>query len=224
MSWDGGSGLPAAVLFGPPAAGKSTQARRIAERFRLERVSTGSLIRAEILAGSALGRRLEADIAAGRYAPDEVAAELVARRLAAVEGARGAVFEGYPRTAPQAEQALKLFERLGFRVVAIKLRIAYNELQQRILGRRECANCSAVYNVDLNPPERSETCDACGAGLVARPEDRVEVISERLRVYEQQTLPVCEVFRRRGLRIHPVEGGGAPEQVSARLFALVEAS
>ena len=212
----------AVILFGPPGAGKGTQANRVSGHFRIPKVSTGDMIRAEIESGSAIGREVEATLAAGKLVGDDVVNQLVEARLARPDCRRGFLLDGYPRTPNQAEWLETLLETHGQDPVVFEIKIGYNELVQRITGRRICPRCGAIYHIHSKPPKVPDICDICGARIQARPDDRAEVLEERLRVHERETVPVVEVFRRNGRPVHLIDGALVPEEASARIIEVLK--
>ena len=214
-------GIGAVILFGPPGAGKGTQAKKIARRYGIPQISTGDMIRGEIQRGSELGQKAHVEIAAGRLVDDETVNGLAEVRLRKVDCRRGFLLDGYPRTGKQAAKIESLMESLGHRPTVIEIKIGYNELVQRITGRRLCPKCGAIYNIHSHPPKTTDVCDVCQARLVVRTDDREEVIGERLRAYEQQTLPVFEVFREKGETIHSIDGTLPQDEIAARILELL---
>ena len=217
-----GDGIGAVILFGPPGAGKGTQAKKIARRYGIPQISTGDMIRGEIQRGSELGQKAHAEIAAGRLVDDETVNGLAEVRLRKADCRHGFLLDGYPRTGKQAAKIKSLMESLGHRPTVIEIKIGYNELVQRITGRRLCPKCGAIYNIHSRPPKTTDVCDVCQARLVVRTDDREEVIDERLRAYEQQTLPVFEVFRNKGETIHSIDGTLPQDEIAAQILELLK--
>jgi adenylate kinase len=222
MSPADADGIGALILFGPPGAGKGTQAKKIAARYGIPQISTGDMIRAEIQRGSGLGQKAQEEIAAGRLVGDEMVNGLADARLRKTDCRRGFLLDGYPRTARQAAKIECLMESLGHRPTVIEIKIGYNELIQRITGRRLCPKCGAIYNIHSHPPKITDVCDVCQARLVVRTDDREEVIGERLLAYERQTLPVFEVFRDKGEKIHSIDGALTQDKIWAWIFELLK--
>ena len=221
MTQSGEDGIGAVILFGPPGAGKGTQARKIAARYGIPQISTGDMIRDEIRRGTELGKKALGEISAGRLVADELVNGLAASRLAQPDCRRGFLLDGYPRTAGQVGEVDQLLESLGHRTTVVEIRIGYNELIERITGRRLCPKCGAIFNIHSHPPAISDICDVCHARLVVRTDDREEVIGERLRAYEEETRPVFEVYRAKGEAIHSVDGAATAESVSDTIFELL---
>ena len=216
--------LGAVILFGPPGAGKGTQARRISERFGIPNISTGDMIRTEIESGSEIGRQVEAILATGRLVGDDIINRLVDARMEKADCRNGFLLDGYPRTPGQTAWLEGILTRLKHTAVVIEIKIGYNELTKRITGRRICPQCGAIYHTQMHPPKVPDICDVCGARIKARTDDRAEVLQERLRVYERETIPVFDVFRQNGREIHSVEGSLGPDGVAEQLFEVLKRS
>lgn len=184
------------VLLGPPGVGKGTQGVRLADGLGWERIVTGDLLRTARRSGTELGREAKKYMDAGELVPDDVMVALVEEKLDEVPGGTGVVFDGFPRTVPQAEALDDALERHDRGVDRVVLLEAPDEvLEKRLTGRRSCPNCGAVYNVHFDPPEEDEVCDRCGhEGLVQREDDRPETVRRRLKVYREQTEPVIRHY------------------------------
>ena len=214
----------AIILFGPPGAGKGTQAKRIANRYGVSKISTGDMIRDEIRSGSDLGQDVEAKLATGQLVDDAIVNRLVEARLESEDCEKGFLLDGYPRTACQARALDTVLERKQCRLVVLEVQVGYNEVVKRITGRRLCAQCGAIYNIHSHPPKVPEVCDICGhRPLEIRSDDREEVVEERLRLYRQETMPIFEVFRAAGQMIHHVDGASPADEVAERIFEILEA-
>lgn len=212
------------VLLGPPGAGKGTQARRLAQTFSLLHLSTGDLLREEVSKGSELGRQAASYMQKGELVPDDLVAKMLVTRLHTQQGLAGCIFDGYPRTRPQAELLDGLLAELGRRVdVAVYLDVPDDEVVARLGGRRSCPSCGAVYHVRTQPPARHGMCDVCGSELVVRDDDREEVIRQRLAVYRAHTEPLLELYAQRGV-LQRIPGQGTPDEVFAALADAVRGS
>ncbi len=207
------------VLFGPPGAGKGTQAQRLSSRLGIPQISTGDLMRAERKAGTDIGRRFDEYMREGRLVPDELVGELLRKRLDQADAQGGAIFDGYPRTVPQAELLERLLAERGRELdVVIALEVPLEELVDRITGRRVCGSCGQVYHVRYNPPPPSGRCGRCGGELVQRPDDTEEVVRTRYEEYRRKTEPVLQWYRERGL-VREVNGVGSLDEVAAGIDA-----
>jgi adenylate kinase len=204
------------ILFGPPGAGKGTQGALLAERFGVRRISTGDLLRDAARLGTPLGREAKRFMDAGELVPDDVILGLIREQLEA--GGAGVLFDGFPRTLPQAEELARLLAELGAPLRAVLvLSVPDDTIIRRLAGRRSCPRCGRVYNVHFDPPEVNGRCDACGAELVQREDDREATVQNRLDVYRAQTEPVLEYYRDTGTPIHTVDGDRPVEAVQDAL-------
>ncbi len=215
-------GCRAVVFLGPPGAGKGTQSKLVAQRLGLPHLSTGDMLREHIARNDELGRQAKAIVAAGDLVPDELVNEMVAKRLAEPEYAKGVVLDGYPRTVSQAAALDRMLAACGAGgPVVINFQVDYNELIQRLTGRRSCPQCGRIYNVYLNPPASEGVCDCDGARLVQRSDDRESVIRERLTAYDNQTRPLVDFYRASGL-FFEIDGNQAVEAVTAQLLGILK--
>lgn len=205
------------VVLGPPGAGKGTQAKRLAQAFELRHVSTGDLLRDEVARGTVLGAEAQEFMRRGDLAPDELVGKMLARLLHSQKGAMGCIYDGYPRTAQQAQLLDGLLAELNRRVdIALSLTVPDGEVLARLTGRRSCPACGAVFHAVTLPPQAEGRCDACGAGLIQRDDDREEVLRERLRVYRERTAPMLDLYRGRKI-LRELDGVGGPDEVFTRL-------
>ena len=209
------------LMFGPPGCGKGTQASFIARRFRICAISTGDLLRAELQAGTALGRRASAILAQGGLVGDEIVNPLVAARLSNPNGFHGFLLDGYPRRLGQAEFLDGLLRETGLPApVVIHLDVPPTVLVRRIVARRQCPRCAKIYNLLSQPPRLEGVCDADGARLISRPDDTEAVVRERLKAYQELTGPVIAHYRKG--RYHRLNGNRSPEEVRQEIERLIE--
>jgi adenylate kinase len=211
------------ILLGPPGAGKGTQAKAIVARYCIPQISTGDILRENRAQGTELGKRAAAIMDRGELVPDELVCDMVAARLAQPDCARGFILDGFPRTVKQAEWLDALLSKRAAQAppVVISLKVDYNDLLRRLTGRRSCPACGRIYNVYFQPPRVPDVCDVDGSKLVARQDDSEAVISERLKAYEKQTLPLADYYRRSG-RLREVAGDAPVEQVTAAILKAIE--
>jgi adenylate kinase len=188
------------VIFGPPGAGKGTQAKLLSERLGVPHIATGDMLREAVKAGTRLGGLAKKYMDEGRLVPDEVVIGMVEERLRHPDCSKGFILDGFPRTIEQAEALDSELEKLGLKLDAVlNLEVGDEEVVKRIALRRTCRSCGAVFHLIFNPPRREGVCDRCGGELYQRDDDREEVVRNRLKVYRQQTKPLLEFYRRRGL-------------------------
>ena len=220
------------VLLGPPGAGKGTQAKLIAETYGIPQISTGDILRDNVARKTELGVKAKAIMERGDLVPDELVCSMVADRLVQADCVRGFILDGFPRTVRQAEwldaQLEKMRAGKDNKVrqacappVVIRLVVEYNQLLQRLTGRRSCPTCGLIYNVYYQPPKVQGICDVEGTTLVTRRDDTEEVIAERLKAYERLTLPLVEYYGARG-RLIEVNGDQPVEAVMAQTFSAIE--
>jgi adenylate kinase len=209
------------ILLGPPGAGKGTQASRIAETFGIPHISTGDILRANVRDGTELGREAKRFMDAGDLVPDEVIIGMVGDRLGEPDAGSGFLFDGFPRTVPQAEalEAL-LIERSAPLDVVLRLAVPQDEVVARLTGRRTCAGCGRIFHLVFDPPSEEGRCDDCGGELTQRDDDTESVVLNRLEVYRMQTEPLEHFYWERGL-LRDVEAVGPVDEVNERAVAIL---
>jgi adenylate kinase len=195
------------VLLGPPGCGKGTQAKLIAKAFSIPQISTGDMLREERSAGTELGRRSSVFMDKGELVPDELILDMVKFRIQKGDCAGGFILDGFPRTLAQATALDETLEGLDlglWRVLYFDVPDA--EIIERITGRLSCVLCGKIYHVTFNPPPTRDNCE-CGGYLLQRPDDSEAVVTERLRVYKENTAPVIGYYEGKG-RFTKIRGGG----------------
>jgi len=201
------------VLLGAPGSGKGTQGQLLLERYRVPQISTGDLLREAVAAGTPLGKQAKTVMEAGQLVSDDLVLAMMAERLSQADARRGFILDGFPRNLAQAQALDLLLAQLHKPVqLALLIDVEVDTLLQRLSGRRTCNACNRVYNVYTSPPKLDERCDECGGKLRHRADDTEETISNRLRVYESQTLPVVEYYRRSN-KLRRVQGVGEVKDV-----------
>lgn len=206
------------ILFGPPGAGKGTQAEMLRERYEIPTISTGNMIREAIKNQTPIGLEAKERIDRGELLADEIVVEIVKERLSQPDCAKGFILDGFPRTIPQA----KALEEMDVSIdAAIEIQLADETIVSRMSGRRTCLTCGATYHVEYNPPKQEGICDVCGEALVQRADDKPETVLERLRVYHQQTAPLSEFYRSRDM-LRTVEGQEELADTTALMMKAVE--
>ncbi|HEV2273902.1 MAG TPA: adenylate kinase [Acidobacteriaceae bacterium] len=210
------------LLLGAPGSGKGTQAKAMMAAWGIPQVSTGDLLRENKARGTALGLKASELMSQGKLVPDDLVNEMVAVRLAEPDCENGYILDGYPRTLGQAEWLDRRLEASAgsLPVIAVSIRVSYNQLLSRVTGRRICPTCQRIYNVYLQPPKVDTVCDVDGTPLIARPDDTEAVFEERMRVYEAKTTPVVEHYRARG-RFVEIDGEQPVERVAEAIMAAV---
>lgn len=196
------------ILFGPPGAGKGTQAKTISSKFNVVHLSTGDMIREAID-----DPRFAKYLTSGQLVPDSVIVEMVVNRLQKDDCKNGFLLDGFPRTIFQAQELDKFLQQLNRKIAAVfYIDIDSKEVIKRLAGRRVCPSCGGSFNIDSKPPKQEGICDFCGAKLVQRKDDNPDTIKERLDVYEKQTKPLAEYYKKSGV-IAKINGAVTPDNV-----------
>lgn len=205
------------ILLGPPGAGKGTQAEILSRHFSIPTISTGNILRAAVQNGSPVGLKAKGYMDAGRLVPDEVIIDIITMRLAEADCAGGFILDGVPRTIPQAEA----LERAGVSFDrVISLEISDEEIVKRMSGRRVCVACGAPFHITGNPPRKEGVCDVCGAPLQQRPDDKPEVVLDRLKVYQAETAPLKGFYTKRGI-LSSIENKPTPDDTFRAILSVL---
>ncbi|MBI3818396.1 MAG: adenylate kinase [Planctomycetes bacterium] len=206
-----------AVFLGPPGAGKGTQASKLASSRQAAHIATGELFRASVAEGNELGRKVKEYLSAGKLVPDDLVIELVDWRLRRPDAERAFVLDGFPRTVNQAQTLDRLLADRGLSLASVVLfEITDAVLVERASGRLICRGCGTPYNAASAPPKSPGICDKCGQPLYRRDDDRPDVVSERLRVYRQQTEPLIEFYTNKTI-LHKLNADRPIDVVSREL-------
>lgn len=207
------------ILLGPPGAGKGTQAARLAHGQKLAHISTGDMLRAEVSGGTELGKLAKNYMDRGDLVPDEVIIGMIQGRL---KDGSGVILDGFPRTIAQAQALDKALTVAGTRVDrVVYFKVENEELVKRLSGRATCSGCQSPYNLSTAPPKKPGVCDRCGGKLAQRPDDQPDAVRRRLMVYEEQTAPVLDYYRKTG-KVKEINAVGALDEVYGRLAAAVK--
>ncbi len=204
------------IIIGPPGSGKGTQAMLVAEQLELRHLSTGDLLREAVSDGTELGQKAEEYMKAGLLVPDEIMLGLIREQFEALEGG-GWMLDGFPRTLPQAEALAELLGTKGLAIdMVLLIDVESEDIVARLTSRRVCGDCKAVYNLSMLPDGDDSVCAKCGAKLVTRPDDREETVRRRLKVYEEQTSPVLDYYRK-SPGVTEVAGTGDIDEITAEI-------
>jgi adenylate kinase len=205
------------AFLGPPGAGKGTQARKLAQAWRVPQIATGDILREAVAAGTPLGHEAKRYMDQGALVPDDVIVAVVKERLARPDARRGFVLDGFPRTIGQAEALTQILKELGQELDAVVyFDVPEAELLRRLTGRRVCRQCGSTFHMVSAPPAKPGVCDRCGGPLYQREDDSEATVANRLRVYDRQTAPLLDYYRDRGL-LRSVRGDGTMAAVGAAI-------
>jgi adenylate kinase len=194
------------ILLGPPGVGKGTQGVVLAQAVGARHVATGDLLRTARRDGTELGRKAQGYMDRGELVPDGLIVDLVREVLRTLGPGQGVVFDGFPRTVPQAEALAGALAQTGRKVDSVVALEADDDvLVKRLAGRRSCPQCQAVYNVHFTPPKQEGVCDKCGAALVHRADDDPATVRRRLEVYREETAPLIQFYERNGAPLRLVD-------------------
>lgn len=208
------------VLLGAPGSGKGTQGVFLSRQYGIPQISTGDLLRAAVAAGTELGKQAKSAMDSGALVSDEIVVGLIRERLSEEDARRGYILDGFPRNIAQAEALDAMLDDLGQPLDGVVLLdVPFNDLMQRLTGRRTCKNCGAIFNVHLSPPQQDGVCDECGGELFQRQDDNAETIENRLKVYEDQTAPLVGFYEKQG-KLHSIDGTGDIEAITAKVGQL----
>jgi adenylate kinase len=208
------------ILMGPQGSGKGTQSQMLSEKLNLPVIATGDMLRQIAQADTELGRKVRAIQEAGQLVPDDVLAQIIKERTGRDDCQNGYILDGFPRTIPQAEFLEEIAQSQGHKLIVIGLQVGREELMRRLLGRRVCSACGAIYNIYSKPSRNQGVCDLDGQPLLVRSDDTQEAIANRLALYDEKTRPILDYYGRSG-RLRQVEAEGAPAEVFARIMELL---
>lgn len=211
----------ALIFLGPPGAGKGTQAKKVAAKYGIPHLSTGDMLREAVSRGTELGKLAKPIMDGGELVPDDLIMRMVEERLSRPDSKGGVVFDGFPRTIPQAEALDRILECHGFKPLVVDFEVSEDKLVRRLAGRWTCSVGGEIYNIYEHPPKVPGVCDVDGGKLVQRSDDRPEVVKERLAAYERKTKPLADYYRRRGV-LEVVDGSAGVEEVGRALNEILK--
>ena len=210
------------VLFGPPGAGKGTQAKFISEQYNVPHISTGDILRENVREGTELGKKAKVYMDKGALVPDSVLIDIIKERLQKPDTRRGFLLDGFPRTLPQAESLDEILDDINKKLDAVvNIEVGAQELVKRLSGRLTCRNCGATYNIKTNPPKMDNICDACGGELYQRADDTEDAIRNRIAVYKKQTSPLIDYYKKKGILVD-IDGEREIDEVRSDIMKALE--
>lgn len=211
-----------AILLGPPGAGKGTQAQFICEKYAIPQISTGDMLRAAVKAETEMGLKVKAVMDSGALVSDDIIIGIVKERIAEADCANGFLFDGFPRTIPQAEA----LQSAGVAIdTVLEISVADEEIVARMSGRRVHEASGRVYHIKFNPPKQDGIDDITGDTLLQREDDKEETVRKRLDVYREQTAPLVDFYKKLptgGPKYCYVEGVGSVENIRDKVFSVLE--
>jgi len=210
------------VLLGAPGAGKGTQAKMLIEKYRIPQISTGDILRKAVADGTPLGKEAKVIMDKGELVPDKIVLGLVDERVKQDDCKKGFILDGFPRNTVQAEALDKLLNDIKMPLdSALSVDVPKEDLMKRLTGRRTCKSCQQMYNIYFTPPKKEGACDKCGGELFQRGDDKEETIKKRLDVYDAQTAPLIDYYKKKGI-LKTVAGTGSIDEIFKKVCNILE--
>ncbi len=209
------------ILFGPPGAGKGTQAKMLCEKYNIPQVSTGDILRQAVKDETPLGKEAQGYMLKGLLVPDEIILGIVREKLLHAECMNGYILDGFPRTLVQGKALQESLRVKGEEIdCVLNLEVPSEQIVDRLSGRRVCGDCGQGYHILFQPPTKGNKCDNCGGELLQRKDDYEETIRERLRQYQEQTSPLIEYYQTQG-KLHSIDGSGDIKDIYSAIEAVL---
>jgi adenylate kinase len=209
------------ILFGAPGVGKGTQAKFISEKQKIPQISTGDMLRAAVKKQTELGKKAGEIMSRGELVPDEIILGMIKERFGMDDCKNGFILDGFPRTLAQAEELDKLMKELNLPdFKCIEIAVPDQDIISRLVSRRLCSNCGADYNLITNPPPEDMKCIKCGGEIIQRKDDKEETITNRLKVYNNQTAPLKKYYQAKG-KFFTVDGRKSIDEVQNEINSLL---
>jgi len=210
------------ILLGAPGAGKGTQAKKIVEKYNIPQISTGDMLREAVSKGTELGKVAKGYMDKGELLPDDVVIGIVKERLKQPDTDNGFILDGFPRTLGQAEALDVMLKELNKEIDAVvNIAVPEEEVVKRIVNRRSCKNCGAVYHLIYKPPAEEGKCDKCGGELYQRDDDQEATIRDRYSIYRSQTEPLIDYYSKKGL-VKDIDGTQSMDDVTKDVLKTLE--
>lgn len=210
------------LLVGAPGSGKGTHAQRLTKDYNIPQISTGDILREHVKLGTELGQNAKRYMDQGELVPDDVILGMIDARLDDADCQNGFILDGFPRTIPQAEGLGNLLRsRHQSLDHVIEINVSFSALVERLTNRRICEKCGAVYNLLIKPPAKTGVCDLCGGKVIQRDDDNEETIERRFRVYQEQTAPLIDFYKKAGL-LTTISGEGLTNEIYQRILNVIK--
>lgn len=210
------------ILLGPPGAGKGSQAKSLAARYTIPHISTGDILRAAVRDKTELGVKAKSYMDKGALVPDALVVEMVADRLKMDDCKAGFILDGFPRNIPQAEAVEMMLSALGKKTdKVINIQVSHREIIKRLSGRWVCRNCGEGYHIIFNPSMEEKKCDKCKGEIYQRDDDKEDTILARLKVYDEQTSPLIDFYKKKGSLV-TVDGIGGFQEITEKIVNVVK--
>lgn len=209
------------ILLGPPGAGKGTQAKLLAEKFNIQQISTGDILRQAVKNKTKMGLKAKSYMDQGKLVPDNVVIGIIKDRLDNADCSKGFILDGFPRTIQQAESLSQALKQMEIDIdYLIDIEIDFNYLIQRLTGRWTCRECGEGYHKMSNPPKKKGVCDKCDGELYQRDDDKEDTIQKRFEVYRKETEPLKDYYQKNG-KLNAIKGDGGIQEIFSRITNLI---